>query len=183
MKGRESGSLTMMQEQTRTRDVLTSAAAEYAQKALDETKRLGYIYERRKDTVVKETNGREEHNWRVGTVTGYIQCCDKAFRRFYRTSTKTLNNMKTKCVEMNSGVFETAKSKMPNSLSDVPLRMKGRDLKPLCKNVSISHGIVLDEDEKASLRWAPSKNKTSDDECYGWLYETFNEVAEEMPNR
>jgi hypothetical protein len=178
-KGRESGSLPMLQVQSRTRELLITAAAEYAQKSLDEDKRLGYLYERRKATVVKETNGRTEHNWRVGTVTGYVQCCDKAFRRFYRTSTKTLNKMKTKSVEMNSGVVEIAPSKTQN----IPRRVIGSDFKPLCKTVSISHGILLDEDEKASLRWAPSKTKSSDDECYGWLYETFNEVAEEMPNR
>ena len=74
-------------------------------------------------------------------------------------------------------------STISSSLSEIPKKMPKKDLKPLCKTLSISHGILLDEDEKASLRWAPSKTKTSDDECYGWLFETFGDVAEDMPNR
>ena len=184
MKGRESGSLAMMQERIRTHDLLINAAAEYAHKSQDENKRLGYIFERRKETIVRELNGREEHNWRVGTITGYIECCDKAFRRFYKTSTKTLNTMKSREVEINAGVPEvTMSSTISSSKSETSNRMTSKDLKTLCKTFSTAHGIVLDEDEKASLRWAPSKNKSSDDECYGWLFETFGDVAEDMPNR
>ena len=181
--GRESGSLASAQRTNKTRQLLSLAAAEYTEISQDVGKRQGYIFERRRDTIIGDSNGRETHNWRVGTISsGFVECCDKGFYRFYRTSSKNLNTMKNKTVEMRNGDLLVS-SIRSNSLDEVPNRMSGTEMQQLYKRSSTLHGIVLDEDEKASLRWAPSKTRSPEDECYGWLYEMFGDVAEDMPNR
>lgn len=75
-------------EKERVKMILAVEAQLFSQMA--DEKRMGYIYDRRKDTVERiSTSGREIHKWQVGNkLRSPILSCEKAFIRFYETSSR-----------------------------------------------------------------------------------------------
>jgi len=143
------------------------------------TRRKGYIYDRRKETVESvDTSGREYHNWRVGEkFHAHVSSCGKAFTRFYQVSSRTLNTMKTD----DGNIFDYEAINLDQVA--IPSQLNHKSIKSFEKRSTNKHGITLDDDEKGVLRWAPSRTNNATDELYGWLHEHFSLVAEDMPNR
>jgi len=189
--GHESADLKARLESEVKRTLLESEAQHYAtisQKS--EEQRLGYVFDRRKETIASESSsGRQIHEWRVGRLSGYVLCCDKAFLRFYKTSSSTLYNMKNKSSVIKKGAGSVAQqsqrmgSRIGEFTDDVPHKSTVQELKQFSKKASLIHSVQLDEDEKAALRWAPMKGSNAIEEAYGWMSEHFGLVAEDMPNR
>jgi hypothetical protein len=188
--GKESVNLDAERASDETRATLQSEIETFSETSRkgDEF-RSGYIFERRKETVTSQSeSGREVHDWRVGRLSSYVQCCGNAFVRFYGTSTRTLYNMKNKPVVIanrtkSAHLTSEAEASHEGECRDVPLKMKKVDMKRFSKRASVCHSIILDDDEKASLRWAPCKGSDAVEEAYGWMHGHFGDVAEEMPNR
>lgn len=94
MAGQERAIPAMENEKEKKKIILEVEAQAFSK--LADSKRMGYIYDRRKDTVEKiSITGREIHRWIVGDkIKSPILSCEKAFIRFYETSSRTLHRMR-----------------------------------------------------------------------------------------
>ena len=191
VRGQESANSKIYNENGLKKTLLDAEAKHYAEiSETGEDKRLGYVYDRRKETVVSQSEaGREIHDWRVGRLSGYVLSCEKGFVRFYKTSSSTLHGMKNKSsviVRGTANVFQESErtaSQTGEFTEDVSHDMSRKELKQFSKKASLVHTVTLDDDEKAALRWAPIKGSNAVEEAYGWMCEHFDLVAEDMPNR
>jgi len=188
--GHESAHLNAQGASDNKRAILLSESKNFAEVCRKgDQARLGYIYDRRKETVISQSeNGREIHDWRVGRLSAYVLSCGNAFVRFYGTSTKTLYGMKNKSsiiAKGNSTVLATSESEglQNDEYKHVPKKMSKVEVKQFAKRASTIHSVALDDDERASLRWAPDKGSDAVEEAYGWMHGHFKDVAEDMPNR
>ena len=175
--GKESMDDRLLHAKDETMSILNTEAIKFQD--LSATRRKGYIYDRRNETVESvDSSGREYHSWRVGEkFSAHVSSCGKAFTRFYQVSSKTLNIMKTD----DSKIFDMGATALDHAA--LPSKLNGKTIKSFEKRSITKHGITLDDEEKGVLRWAPSRTNNATDELYGWMHEHFSLVAEDMPNR
>ena len=189
--GKESSDPNIQTITNEKRSKLDAEAKHYADISVKgEEKRLGYIFDRLKETIYSESaSGRQIHDWRVGRRSSVTESCDKGFIRFYRTSSKTLYNMRNKSTVITKGKIlveqdpTSSKTHVGEFTEDVPKHASKQQFKQFSKRASLIHSVILDDDEKASIRWAPGKGSSAIEEAYGWMYQHFDLVAEDMPNR